>query len=97
MLDSRASSDVDGFKEKTLAMIKPDGVEGKYVDAIKEIILDSGFSITQEIERQLDEDIVKSFYAEHASKSFFSNLVQYMTRYTILIFFWLYFEITHSV
>ncbi|KAL1551776.1 putative nucleoside diphosphate kinase 5 isoform X1 [Salvia divinorum] len=75
----RASSDVDGFKEKTLAMIKPDGVDGKYVDDIKKIILDSGFIITQEIERQLDEDTVKSFYAEHASKSFFSNLVQYMT------------------
>lgn len=79
-MDSRVSSDSDGLKEKTLAMIKPDGVDGKYVDTIKEIILDSGFSITQEIERQLDEDMAKSFYAEHASKSFFSNLVQYMTR-----------------
>lgn len=75
----RASSDVDIVKEKTLAMIKPDGVGGKFVDAIKKIILDSGFSITEEIERQLDEDTVKSFYAEHTSKSFFSNLVQYMT------------------
>ncbi|KAH6790061.1 Nucleoside diphosphate kinase family protein [Perilla frutescens var. frutescens] len=74
-----ASSDVDTVKEKTLAMIKPDGVDGKYVDAIKKIILDSGFSITQEIEHQLDEDTVKRFYVEHASKSFFSNLVQYMT------------------
>lgn len=79
-MDCRASSDVEGLKEKTLAMIKPDGVDGKYVDAIKEIIVNSGFSITEEIERQLDEDTAKSFYAEHASKSFFSNLVQYMTR-----------------
>lgn len=71
---------MDIVKEKTLAMIKPDGVDGKFVDAIKKIILDSGFSITEEIERQLDEDTVKSFYAEHTSKSFFSNLVQYMTR-----------------
>lgn len=74
---------MDTVKEKTLAMIKPDGVDGNYVDVIKTTILDSGFSITQEIKLQLDEDTVKSFYAEHASKSFFSNLVQYMTRYFI--------------
>lgn len=69
-------------------MIKPDGVDGKYVDAIKEIIINSGFSITEEIERQLDEDTVKSFYAEHASKSFFPNLVQYMTRYLSSLLTW---------
>lgn len=79
------SSDVDAVKEKTLAMIKPDGVDGKFVDAIKKIILDSGFSISQEIEHQLDEDTVKSFYVEHASKSFFSNLVQYMTSGSVRI------------
>ncbi|KAK6124710.1 hypothetical protein DH2020_041565 [Rehmannia glutinosa] len=77
-----SSANVDPVKEKTLAMIKPDGVDGNYVDVIKKTILDSGFSITQEVELQLNEDTVKSFYAEHASKSFFSNLVQYMTRVT---------------
>lgn len=82
-LDYRASANVDALEEKTLAMIKPDGVDGNYVDIIKKTILDSGFSITQEIERKLDEDTVKSFYAEHASKNFFSNLVRYMTRYSI--------------
>lgn len=68
-------------------MIKPDGVDGNYVDIIKKIILESGFSITQETERKLDEDTVKSFYNEHASKNFFSNLVRYMTRYFIFVYF----------
>lgn len=71
-------------KEKTLAMIKPDGVEGGYVDIIKKTILDSGYRITQETEIQLNENTVDGFYAEHASKSFFSSLVQYMTRYVLL-------------
>ncbi|KAL8458727.1 hypothetical protein ACS0TY_036293 [Phlomoides rotata] len=80
-----ASANVDALKEKTLAMIKPDGVDGNYVDIIKKTILDSGFSITQEIERKLDDDTVKSFYAEHSSKNFFSNLVRYMTSGPVLI------------
>ncbi|KAK6148761.1 hypothetical protein DH2020_016286 [Rehmannia glutinosa] len=66
-----SSANVDPVKEKTLAMIKPDGVDGNYVDVIKKTILDSGFSITQEVELQLNEDTVKSFYAEHASRAFF--------------------------
>lgn len=32
---------------------------------------------------QLDEATVKFFYAEHSSKSFFSSLIKYMTRYDV--------------
>ncbi|KAH9621874.1 hypothetical protein KSS87_008178 [Heliosperma pusillum] len=67
-------------KEKTLAMIKPDGLSGNYSDRIKKVILDSGFSITRELTIQLDEHTVERFYAEHSSKSFFVNLLKYMTR-----------------
>ncbi|KAK4395052.1 putative nucleoside diphosphate kinase [Sesamum angolense] len=70
----RSLASVDTVKEKTLAIIKPDGVNGNYVDVIKKTILGSGFSITQEMQLQLNENTVKSFYAEHASKSFFSGL-----------------------
>lgn len=61
-------------------MIKPDGVSGNYSSAVRKIILDSGFSIIREVLVQLDEDTVKSFYAEHSERSFFPSLVQYMTR-----------------
>ncbi|KAL9228499.1 hypothetical protein vseg_004075 [Gypsophila vaccaria] len=71
--------------EKTLAMIKPDGVSGNYSDRIKEVILESGFSITRELRTQLDEDSVKEFYAEHSSKSFFTALVKYMTSGPVLV------------
>ncbi|KAL3638232.1 hypothetical protein CASFOL_017603 [Castilleja foliolosa] len=84
-LDCRASANIDTTKEKTLAMVKPDGVHGKYVDVVKKSIFDSGFSIIHEIELQLDENTVKSFYAEHSPKSFFSSLVQYMTSGPVLI------------
>ncbi|CAA0821167.1 Probable nucleoside diphosphate kinase 5 [Striga hermonthica] len=66
-------------------MVKPDGVAGKHVDVIKKTISDSGFSIIDEIELQLDENAAKSFYEEHSSKSFFSSLVKYMTSGPVLV------------
>lgn len=65
-------------------MIKPDGVAGNYSDVIKTAIFYSGFSITQEMLLELNEETVRSFYAEHATKSFFPSLVQYMSRYCII-------------
>lgn len=67
-------------------MIKPDGIFGNYSSVIKETVNNHGFSITQELFVQLNEDTVKSFYAEHSSKSFFSSLVEYMTRYFLALF-----------
>ncbi|KAL2539044.1 putative nucleoside diphosphate kinase 5 [Abeliophyllum distichum] len=79
-LPHRLLAYVSTEKEKTLAMIKPDGIAGNYTDVIKKTILDSGFSITQEMLLELNKETVRSFYAEHASKSFFPDLVQYMSR-----------------
>lgn len=70
-------------KEKTLAIIKPDGLYGNYTENIKKAILDSGFTILKEMTIQLDEDAAMGFYAEHSSKGFFSSLVKYMTRYPL--------------
>eukprot|EP00257_Ricinus_communis_P023159 XP_015583067.1 probable nucleoside diphosphate kinase 5 isoform X3 [Ricinus communis] len=65
-------------------MIKPDGLLGNYTERIKEVILQSGFSIVTEIITQLDEDRASIFYAEHSSKSFFSSLIKYMTSGPVL-------------
>ncbi|VVA20727.1 PREDICTED: nucleoside-diphosphate kinase [Prunus dulcis] len=75
----------DGFaeKEKTLAIIKPDGLYDNCTDKIKNAIFDSGFTIVKEMLIQLDEEAAMSFYAEHSSRSFFSSLVKYMTRYPL--------------
>jgi hypothetical protein len=70
--------------QKTLAIIKPDGLLGNYTDDIKRTILEYGFNIVKEKTVQLNDATVKRFYAEHSSKSFFSSLVKYMTRYPIL-------------
>ncbi|KAI3891771.1 hypothetical protein MKX03_020909 [Papaver bracteatum] len=66
-------------KEKTLAMIKPDGVSSNYTGTIKKMILESNFSILHEMTVQLDEDSAALFYAEHSEQRFFNNLIKHMT------------------
>ncbi|VVA91647.1 unnamed protein product [Arabis nemorensis] len=66
-------------KERTLAMIKPDGVSGNYTDEIKRIIFEAGFDIVKEMLTELDKETASAFYEEHSSRSFFSHLVTYMT------------------
>uniref|UniRef100_A0ACD5ZGW5 Uncharacterized protein n=1 Tax=Avena sativa TaxID=4498 RepID=A0ACD5ZGW5_AVESA len=65
--------------ERTLAMIKPDGLSGNYTKEIKEAILESGFDIIEEAVVLLDAERASLFYAEHAARSFFDSLVKYMT------------------
>lgn len=84
MLHKRSSS--SGSTQKTLAMIKPDGMSGNYTNRIKNVILESGFRIVKETIVQLDEDTAASFYAEHSTKSFFSSLIKYITRYLLYCF-----------
>ncbi|CAI9267608.1 unnamed protein product [Lactuca saligna] len=84
-LSHRSLANVELETERTLAIVKPDGVFGNYTSSIRKIILDSGFSIQREATLHLDEDSVRSFYAEHSTKSFFPNLVKYMTSGPVLI------------
>ncbi|KAF3452012.1 hypothetical protein FNV43_RR08108 [Rhamnella rubrinervis] len=81
----RLASNGTSGKEKTLAIIKPDGLFGNHTDKIKNAVSESGFTICEEKIVQLDEESVMSFYAEHSSKSFFGSLVKYMTSGPVLL------------
>ncbi|XP_010459329.1 PREDICTED: probable nucleoside diphosphate kinase 5 isoform X1 [Camelina sativa] len=74
-----------GSEERTLAMIKPDGVSGNYSDDIKRIILEANFNIVTETLAQLDKETASAFYHEHSSRSFFPHLVTYMTSGPVLV------------
>uniref|UniRef100_A0A1D1YI59 Nucleoside diphosphate kinase, mitochondrial n=1 Tax=Anthurium amnicola TaxID=1678845 RepID=A0A1D1YI59_9ARAE len=84
-LPSGSAGHVDVKKERTLAMIKPDGLHGNYTDKIKDIILESGYNILKEIMVHLDEGNVTLFYAEHSEKSFFPRLIEYMTSGPVIV------------
>ncbi|KAL2634641.1 hypothetical protein R1flu_006120 [Riccia fluitans] len=65
--------------EKTLAMIKPDAVQSNYTSMIRQIIVSEGFHILEEKLAHLDDVAAKSFYKEHAERSFFPSLIRFMT------------------
>ncbi|CAA0214458.1 putative nucleoside-diphosphate kinase [Arabidopsis thaliana] len=72
-------------EERTLAMIKPDGVSGNYTEEIKTIVVEAGFNIVKEMLTQLDKETASAFYEEHSSRSFFPHLVTYMTSGPVLV------------
>ncbi|XP_071689840.1 probable nucleoside diphosphate kinase 5 isoform X2 [Rutidosis leptorrhynchoides] len=81
----RSLAVVDLGNERTLAIVKPDGVSGNYATSIRKIILESGFVIERQLTLHLDEDTAGRFYAEHSTKSFFPSLVKYMSSGPVLI------------
>ncbi|XP_039034515.1 probable nucleoside diphosphate kinase 5 [Hibiscus syriacus] len=85
IVSSFCSVSAIGEEETTLGIIKPDGMSGNYTDKIKQVILESGFEISKEMVIQLDEETAANFYAEHSSKSFFTNLIRYMTSGPVLV------------
>ncbi|KAI8867821.1 cytosolic nucleoside diphosphate kinase, partial [Ramicandelaber brevisporus] len=65
--------------ESTFAMIKPDAVSAGYVDAILAKISARGYSIDNMHTINLSKKQAGQFYAEHAERSFFGELVDFIT------------------
>lgn len=65
--------------EKTLILIKPDGVERKLIGKIVDRIEMKGFQIEELKMMTLSDEVAEIHYAEHREKPFFSSLVEFMT------------------
>lgn len=65
---------------KTFTMIKPDAVEKGHIGAILDKINAAGFSIIAMKYTQLSRRDAEAFYAVHAERPFFDELVTFMTR-----------------
>ena len=64
---------------RTFTMLKPDAVANGYIGAILEKITTAGFRIVAMKMTQLTKADAEAFYAIHAERPFFSELVEYMT------------------
>jgi len=64
---------------KTLAMIKPEAVAEGNIGAILDMMSKGGFKIKALKLLQLSEERAKGFYAVHAERPFYQDLVNYMT------------------
>ena len=67
------------MKDKTFAIIKPDAVKNGYTGKIYDRILKSDFSIIGAKLLQMTQDQAEGFYEVHKDKSFFSDLIGFMT------------------
>ncbi|MEX0595653.1 MAG: nucleoside-diphosphate kinase, partial [Candidatus Paceibacterota bacterium] len=65
---------------RTFTMIKPDGVENGHIGGILNMITEAGFRIVAMKLTQLTVADAQKFYAVHASRPFFGELVEFMTR-----------------
>lgn len=64
---------------QTLAIIKPDAMKKSNMENIKKDIIDNGFNILKEKTLLLTDEQACSFYDIHKEKSFFDELVEFMT------------------
>lgn len=65
--------------ERTLVIVKPDGVTRGLVGRIIARFEAAGFSLVALRATKLTEQLVREFYAEHEGKPFYESLVAYMT------------------
>lgn len=69
---------------RTFTMIKPDAVENGHTGAILEKITAAGFRIVALKKTQLSKADAETFYSVHNERPFFGELVEFMTRGSII-------------
>ncbi|MDV7198702.1 nucleoside-diphosphate kinase [Rhodococcus kroppenstedtii] len=65
--------------ERTLVLIKPDGVARKFVGEILGRVERKGLDIVALKLLTVSEEVATAHYAEHAEKSFFPELLEFIT------------------
>ncbi|MFQ6107572.1 MAG: nucleoside-diphosphate kinase [Thermoplasmata archaeon] len=66
------------MNDKTFVLIKPDGVQRGLIGQVISRFESRGLKIVAMRMLWLDRDIVQEYYAEHAGKDFFENLVTFI-------------------
>ena len=71
--------------EQTLSIIKPDAVERKLDNEIKEMFKNKGFSILKEKKIQIEKSEAEKFYKVHETKPFYNELCEYLSSGPIVV------------
>lgn len=67
------------MSERTLVLVKPDGVARGLVGDVLSRIERRGYKLVAAELRTLDEETAKAHYGEHEGKPFFDGLVEFIT------------------
>lgn len=65
--------------QKSFVMMKPDAVQRRLMGKILSRFEEKGLQIVAVKLMQIDEDLAKTHYGEHADKPFFGSLIEYIT------------------
>ncbi len=71
--------------ERTLSIIKPDGVEKNVIGEIFKRFEDSGLTIIEAKMLHLTREQAEGFYAVHKERPFFNDLVDYMISGPVMV------------
>jgi nucleoside-diphosphate kinase len=69
----------DAAIERTLIIVKPDGVSRKLIGEILSRVERKGYRIVAVQHRTADADLLAKHYAEHVGKPFYEPLVEFMS------------------
>ncbi|ASU77919.1 nucleoside-diphosphate kinase [Actinopolyspora erythraea] len=67
------------MSERTLVLVKPDGVERGLVGEVISRIERKGLKLVALEMRQVDQQLAEQHYAEHDGKPFFGSLLEFIT------------------
>jgi nucleoside-diphosphate kinase len=68
-----------GVSERTLVLVKPDGVERRLVGEVIARIEQKGLDLVALELRTVDRELAVQHYAEHDGKPFFESLLEFIT------------------
>ena len=71
--------------EKTFSIIKPDATKRNITGSINKIIEENGLKIVAQKRIKLSIYQAKDFYQIHSEKSFFNDLIEYMTSEPVVV------------
>ena len=71
--------------ERTLSIVKPDGVSGNLIGEVYRRFEKAGLSIIAARMRHLSQAEAEGFYAVHRERPFFKDLVRYMTSGPVVV------------
>jgi len=72
-------------KERTLSIVKPDGVQKNLIGEVYRRFEGAGLAIVAARMLRLRQDQAEQFYAVHRERPFFADLVKYMTSGPVVV------------
>jgi nucleoside-diphosphate kinase len=84
MINPRTFLRGEPLSQRTLVLIKPDGVRRGLIGDVVSRIERKGLQVVAMELRILDQETARTHYAEHEGKPFFSSLVDFITSGTLV-------------